>query len=132
MIFESEKLSFNHKDILVSLQGASEMYSGSELQLPILIMKNGKKISSGNLDNYLGEKAHAVMIGLSDMDLLHIHPMIINDMLHLHSNFDKSGIYRLWVQFKLDGILHTADFALNVKPSHHSEKKTTNNQHINH
>jgi len=132
MIFRSEKLSFNHKDISVSLQGASEIYSGSELQLSILIMKDGKKISSGNLDNYLGEKAHAVMIGFSDMELLHIHPMVINDTLHLHSNFDNSGIYRLWVQFKIDGVLRTADFVLNVKPSHHSEKKTTNNQHNNH
>jgi hypothetical protein len=132
MIFNSEKLSFNLKDISVSLQGASEIYSGSELQFPVLIMKDGKKIKNGNLDNYLGEKAHAVMIGFSDMEMLHIHPMVINDMLYLHSNYDDSGIYRLWVQFKIEGVLHTADFVLYVKPFQHSEKKTTNNQHNNH
>jgi len=132
MVFKKEKLSFDHKDISVRLQGASEIYSGSELQLPILILKDGKKISSGKLDNYLGEKAHAIMIGFNDMELIHVHPMVTNDTLYLHSNFDNSGIYRLWVQFKIDGLLYTADFVLNVKPSHHSRKKTTNNHHINH
>jgi len=123
MIFSSEELFFNHNDISVSLKDPSEIYSSSELQLPISIMKDGKKISSDRLDNYLGEKAHAVMIGFDNMELLHVHPMVINDMLYLHLNFESSGLYRLWVQFKVDGILHTADFVLNVNESNHHQHK---------
>jgi len=129
MIFGSEKLSFNHKDISVSLLGASKIYSNSELQIPILIMKDGKKISSGKLDNYLGEKAHAVLIGISDLGFIHVHPMVSKNQLQFHLNIPEQGFYRLWLQFKIDDNLYTADFVLEAKPSNHLNEKLNHNQH---
>jgi hypothetical protein len=128
-IFSSEKLFFNYNDISVSLQDPSEIYSESELQLSILIMKDGRKISSDRLGNYLGEKAHAVLIGLSDFNFLHVHPMVINNQLNLHMNIVKSGYYRLWLQFQIDGLLYTADFVLEAKPSGHLMEQSNHNQH---
>ena len=92
-------------------------------------MRTGKEINADNLDNYLGEKAHAIMIGLTDKELLHVHPMVTNNKIYLHLNFKKSDFYRLWVQFQLDGVLYTTDFVLNVKPSEQTQMKLNANYH---
>lgn len=130
--YNKAKLFFSEKDLSVKLLNTTEIKSDTDSHLPVEIIKDGKNISTTKLDNYLGEKAHAIMIGLTDKKLLHVHPMVINDMLYLHLNFSGSGFYRLWVQFQLDGSLYTADFVLDVKPSHDSEKKSIKNQHTNH
>jgi hypothetical protein len=132
MQYNKEKLSFSEKDLFVKLLNTTEIKSDADSHLPVKIIKDGINISTNKLDNYLGEKAHAIMIGLADKKLLHVHPMVINDMLYLHLNFSGSGFYRLWVQFQLDGTLYTTDFILDVKPLHNSEKKSIKNQHTNH
>ena len=67
-----------------------------------------------SIEDYLGSKAHMVVIGLTDKNFLHVHPEVENGDFDLHTTFDKPGVYRGWVQFQKDGKLHTADFVFNV------------------
>lgn len=130
--YSKEKLSFSEKDLSVELLKTTEIKSDADSHLLVKIINDGISISADKLDNYLGEKAHAIMIGLADKKILHVHSMVMDDMLYLHLNFSGSGFYRLWVQFQLDGSLYTTDFILDVKPLHNSEKKSIKNQHTNH
>lgn len=130
-VIKSENYIFEDQNLSVMLHPVKDLLSGEEFHIPVVIMKDGKELNVANFDNYLGEKAHSVLIETTNYDFLHVHPMVINNQLNLHMNVDKSGYYRLWIQFKIDGKLHTADFVLEAKQSNHqNEKQNTNhNQH---
>lgn len=128
-VFKNESYSFKDQSVTVILRNAEDLYSGKETHLPVVILKDGKELNAANLDNYLGEKAHAVLIGIANFDFLHIHPMVMNNQLNLHINIDKSGYYRLWLQFQTDRILYTTDFVLEVKSSEHLDERSNHNQH---
>jgi hypothetical protein len=59
--------------------------------------------------------AHVVVIGKAEKDFLHIHPTS-NEKFPIHgeTRFENAGVYRMWVQFQLDGKVYTADFTINV------------------
>lgn len=116
-VFKSERYSFVDQNLSVILHPAEDLFSGKEIQIPVAILKGGKELNAANFDNYLGEKAHAVLIGITNFDFLHVHPMVMNNQLNLHMNIVESGYYRLWLQFQIDGKLYTADFVLYAKPS---------------
>jgi len=130
-IFKSERYLFEDQDLSVMLRPAEDLFSGKEIHIPVSILKDGKELNASNFDNYLGEKSHAVLIGIANFDFLHVHPMIMNNQLNLHMNIFKSGYYRLWLQFQIDGILYTTDFVLEVKPSNqlNEKQKPNHNQH---
>lgn len=128
-VFKNKNHLFKDQSVSVILQNAEDLYSGKEIHLPVVILKDSKEHNAANLDNYLGEKAHAVLIGIENSDFLHVHPMVINNQLNLHMNTDKSGYYRLWLQFQIDGTLSTADFVLEVKPSGHLMGQSNHSQH---
>lgn len=90
--------------------------SGEALHLQGALSQNSKPLDAATLDNYLGAKAHMVVIGISDQNFLHVHPGIENGNLHLETTFDKPGLYRDWIQYQQGGKLHTADFVFNVEP----------------
>jgi hypothetical protein len=129
--FKSEKYIFEDQNLSVILHPAEDLLSGKEIHIPVSILKDGKELNAANFDNYLGEKAHAVLIGIANFDFLHVHPMVMNNQLNLHMNIVNSGYYRLWLQFQIDGILYTTDFVLEAKPSNQlNEKQEPNhNQH---
>lgn len=69
-----------------------------------------------------GATAHIVMIGKADKDFLHIHSVSDKRFsIYAETHIKKSGIYRIWIQFKTNGKVHTADFTVNVAEG----KKTT-------
>lgn len=64
---------------------------------------------------YLGATAHIVMINKADKDFLHIHPMSDKRFpIYAETYIEKAGLYRMWVQFKIDEKVHTADFTVVV------------------
>ena len=77
-------------------------------------LKNGKEIDATTLEDYLGAKAHMVVISLEDKEYLHVHPDVANGKFDLHTTFKKPGIYRGWIQFQAEGTVHTIDFTMNV------------------
>lgn len=78
------------------------------------ILLNGKLIDANSLDNYLGAKAHMVIISEDTKQFLHVHPEIQGEQLTLHTEFPDSGMYRGWIQFQYKGKLHTVDFVFIV------------------
>ena len=69
------------------------------------------------LKPYLGALAHVVVVPLTGDKLIHVHPMEGDTptKLMVHTNFPKSGDYRVWIQFDDGGELKTASMALKVK-----------------
>lgn len=128
-IFTSKKHTFEEQNLSVTLRQAENLYSGKEIHIPVVIVKDDKVLNAEDLDNYLGEKAHAVLIGISDLKFIHVHPMVKNNQLQLHLNIPGQGFYRLWLQFKIDDKLYTTDFVLEVKPSDQLIEKSNHNQH---
>jgi len=82
--------------------------------IKVIALKNGERLSASGIDDFLGAKAHVVMIHTVDKDFLHVHPMVHGEDLVLHASFTKTGIYRAWVQFLVSGKLYTTDFVLQV------------------
>ena len=80
-----------------------------------VLKKDGKAMDAATLDNYLGAKAHMVVVGLADKNYLHVHPEVKDGKFDLHTTFEKAGIYRGWVQFQADGKVHTTDYVIAVK-----------------
>jgi hypothetical protein len=96
-----------------------------------IIKKDGKEIAADQLENYLGAKAHVVMISENTKDYLHVHPEVIAGRLDLQTEFGKPGIFRGWLQFQKGGTVHTADFVLNVEEgtAEQNEEKAAGHDH---
>lgn len=91
-----------------------KLTSGSVQHIGATISQGGKMIDPRTLEDYLGAKAHVVIIGLAEKDFLHVHPEVAGEQLDLMVTFDQAGIYRAWVQFQVAGKVMTADFVLDV------------------
>jgi hypothetical protein len=128
-VFKSERYHFENQNLSVILRPSRDLFSGNEIHIPVAIFKDGKELNAAKFDDYLGEKAHAVLIGVTNFDFLHVHPMVMRNQLNLHMNIVKSGYYRLWLQFQIDGILYTTDFVIEAKPSNHLNEKSIHDHH---
>ncbi len=79
-----------------------------------VMMQNGKEVDVNTLEDYLGAKAHMVVVSLTDKKYLHVHPSVEGGKFDLHTTFDKTGVYRGWIQFQSKGKVYTSDFVMNV------------------
>lgn len=114
--FKSEKLSGSSDNFSVNLKASSgKLYTGAQMHITGMLMKDGKEIDVNSLENYLGAKAHMVVVSLNDKEYLHVHPDVSGGKFDLHTTFMKTGIYRGWIQFKSNGKVHTIDVVMNVK-----------------
>ena len=93
---------------------AADLASGASAHIPVTITKGGKAVDPALFENYLGEKAHVVMIETASKAYVHTHPAAEDGKLHVHTTFAEPGVYRGWLQFQTDGKVHTADFVLTV------------------
>ena len=59
-------------------------------------------------------KGHLVALRQGDLAYLHVHPDA--DRLKFMATFPTAGAYRLFLQFKVDGSVHTAAFTQEVSP----------------
>jgi hypothetical protein len=88
--------------------------SKGNMHISAIVKKDGKEIPADQFENYLGAKAHVVMISEDTKDYLHVHPEVADGRLDLHTEFGKPGIFRGWLQFQTEGKVHTADFVVKV------------------
>jgi len=95
--------------------GATGFTTGSLQHIPVTIKQGGKVVDPATFENYLGEKAHLVMVEVASKEFIHTHPSSEGGKLDVHTTFAKPGMYRGWLQFQTGGKVHTADFVLKVE-----------------
>jgi hypothetical protein len=78
------------------------------------VLRDGRVVNA-ELEQYLGAKGHLVTLRAGDLAYLHTHPD--GDRLAFATELPSAGRYRMWVQFKLDGRVHTAAFTQEVPAS---------------
>ncbi|MGC4021119.1 MAG: heavy metal-binding domain-containing protein [Cyclobacteriaceae bacterium] len=128
--FTKEKLVSTVDGYEVSLSTKDGKFlSGNASHIAAIIKKDGKEISAETFDNYLSAKAHVVMISEDTKDYLHVHPEVSNGRLDLHTTFEKTGIFRGWLQFKSNGEVHTADFVIKVEQGTAASEKPSEHHH---
>ena len=90
------------------------LVAGQPVHLEGKILKNGKELDVNGLEDYLGAKAHMVVVSLDDKEYLHVHPGVEGSSFDLHTTLEKPGVYRGWLQFQSAGKIYTTDFVFNV------------------
>lgn len=99
----------------VSLVNGNELTTNSVQGLKFSIVKDGRELQEKDMQPYLGATAHIVMISRAGYDFLHIHPVSHNRFpVYAETYIQKTGLYRMWVQFKVNDMIHTADFTVPV------------------
>lgn len=88
-------------------QGASR--AGEETELSFTVSRDGRPVP---VQDYLGAKGHLVALREGDLAFLHVHPD--EDQLRFMATFPSAGRYRLFLQFRTGGELHTVAFTEEV------------------
>ncbi|MBO9596092.1 MAG: hypothetical protein J7599_24525 [Niabella sp.] len=126
----AEKLTATTGNLSIGIDLKAPLHTGADALLPFRIEREGKPLKATELSPYLGAVAHLILIHRDDKDFLHIHPQAGTDVpVVAHTQFEKAGLYRMWIQFNVDGRVYTADFTLDVKEAVHG---TPVQQHIHH
>ena len=107
--YQHEVLSASTEDVHVQLE------VNEESAIKVNIQRNGTLIPTSSLSDFLGAKAHVVMISQESKEYLHVHPMVHKNKLVLHADFKSKGVFRTWLQFLLEGRLYTLDFVVLIK-----------------
>jgi hypothetical protein len=116
----------------LSIENGNNLKTGS-VSLPMVLLKDGKKVERADIENYLGAVAHIILIGQDDKDFVHIHPESTEmSPIHAHADISKPGLYRMWVQFQTDGKVHTADFTLNFEQAAKTNEASHKHSHAAH
>lgn len=128
--FSADKLSGKSDNFSVMLTATGgKLITGTQMHISGMVMKDGKEIDVNTLENYLGAKAHMVVISLNEKEYLHVHPDVSGGKFDLHTTFKNPGIYRGWIQFQSGGKVHTVDFTMNVKEGTAAEIKKATEGH---
>jgi hypothetical protein len=75
-------------------------------QLGFAITRDGKAVKT---QPYLGAGGHLVALREGDLAFLHVHPTA-DDRVEFETELQPDARYRLYLQFKHDGRVHTAEF----------------------
>jgi len=92
----------------VRLAGAPAR-AAAESELGFTVTHKGQPVA---LDDYLGAKGHLVALREGDLAFLHVHPD--EERLRFMATFPSAASYRLFLQFKAGGEVHTAAFTEEV------------------
>ena len=83
------------------------LQSGKDLRFEVT--RDGRPVA---IDDYLGAKGHLVALREGDLAFLHVHPD--ERELRFEATFPTAGRYRLFLQFRAEGRLHTVAFTKEV------------------
>ena len=94
---------------------AGEPVAGETSMLEFAISEDGHPLAG--LQPYLGADGHLVALREGDLAFLHVHPEeghgAPNEIV-FEANFPTPGRYRLYLQFRHDGVARTAEFTVVV------------------
>lgn len=99
----------------VTLAGAAT--SGEESELTFTVSQGGEEVN--DLQPYLGAFGHLVSLRTADLAYLHTHAED-GAQVRFATEFPTPGTYRLFLDFKHDGEVHTAQFTVAVPDAHGS------------
>ncbi|HQU83027.1 MAG TPA: cupredoxin domain-containing protein [Pyrinomonadaceae bacterium] len=130
-----------------------ELIAGNQLMLDYDIYDSSNKPVT-DLENYLGAKAHFVIISKDLQEFVHAHPMSADNVkaeekphgdnhdhgdkmanmanistVSAHIAFPKGSIYKIWAQFQRGGKVITVPFTVDVKPG--SKEKEIDTSKVN-
>ena len=145
-----EKLEKTVESLRVVMKPDAELESNKEMMLDIFVTDAATNKPVTDLENYLGEKAHFVVISQDLKDFVHAHPMSNDNVKTEHSHngntehkpeekimantemptvsahftFPNSGFYKIFVEVKRGGKVLAIPFVVDVKKGK-SEKVLT-------
>ena len=102
----------------VKLSGSAKANEPSMLSFEVT--RDGKPVT--DLQPYLGAYGHLVALRASDLAYLHVHPMgepgdgvtPAGPEIGFHATFPSDGDYRLFLDFKHQNVVRTAEFTVSV------------------
>lgn len=113
--------SFAPKDLPAASRRASgdgyevALADGHPGELGFLVRRGGKPVT--NLQPYLGARGHLVALRDGDLAYQHVHPDATQaPKIAFHTGASEPGTYRLFLQFRHEGRVHTAAFTRVVAP----------------
>lgn len=112
--FPAPQTAFETDGYEVNLD-ADTPVAGEPDSLTFTVSRNGQPVD--DLEPYLGAKGHLVALREGDLAFLHVHPEEGHeaaDEIAFEATFPTAGRYRLYLQFKHRGAVHTAEFTLEV------------------
>jgi hypothetical protein len=92
-----------------NVDGLRVTLTRSRSQLAFDVTRHGRPVA---VEPYLGARGHLVALREGDLAFLHVHPDA--DRLRFETEFPSAGRYRLFLQFKTEGRVHTAAFTQEV------------------
>lgn len=95
---------------------ADGIHADDPTRLTFEVRHDGDPVS--RLDEYLGALGHLVAIREGDLGYLHVHPEATasdSGRVEFSARFPTAGRYRLFLQTKPEGTLHTTSFDLTVE-----------------
>jgi hypothetical protein len=96
---------------------APALHAGDEAMLTFSVSRAGQPATS--LQAYLGARGHLVALRQGDLAYLHVHPEEHGDAANavtFAADLLTPGNYRLFLQFRAGGTVHTAAFTARVAP----------------
>ncbi len=114
-VFDQPKMTTAVDGYTITFDGHGEaIASGSPAHLHINITEKGQRLTPDKIENYLGAKAHVILVETTTKEFVHVHPEFVGDEMEMNTTFANPGTYRGWLQFQTAGKVHTADFVLKV------------------
>jgi hypothetical protein len=86
--------------------------AGEENEMRFTITKDGRPVQT---EPYLGAGGHLVALREGDLAFLHVHPAGDEHSTTFEATFPTTSSYRLFLQFKVDGVVQTVAFTKEVR-----------------
>jgi hypothetical protein len=106
--------------------------AGSESTLGFTVSRDGEPVA---VEPYLGAGGHLVALREGDLAYLHVHPAghgedaAAGEPVEFATEFPTEGRYRLFLQFKHEGRVHTAEFTRVVGPGGEAPRRESGDDH---
>jgi len=93
---------------------AGDPHAGEPAALTFTVSRDGRPVE--DLSPYLGAKGHLVALREGDLAFLHVHPEedheVAAEEIEFEATFPTAGRYRLYLQFRHEGSVRTAEFTV--------------------
>ncbi|GGM18536.1 hypothetical protein ACFFX1_39810 [Dactylosporangium sucinum] len=98
--------------LTVSLEGTPRVNATQPLSLRVF--ENGTPVTA--LERYLGAYGHLVVVREGDLGFLHVHPedQLVGGAVKFWVAAPSAGRYRMYFEFQRTGVIHRAEFTVEV------------------